>query len=648
MREFRDRERDFVELPPSVSNSTAFSAALGFNPRQASDKSTSTTTEQAPPQFITPRIPIATKRPFTQEGLALGKLKILVAGDSGAGKSQLIKSLTQTCKHIVHVNDTCNPIVSMAEESLYDNLDLNPEHQNALWEQLASTKPLPFFLSDSRRMSVVKSSMSTASDGATLDRNICVVDTIGYGSFSSATNCITPVVSYLESTFDKALSLINPASDEALSVLTSSASLTDGSLVDVCLYTILNRLKPIDVEYIKKLSQYTSVIPVIVKSDLLPPKDILELKLTILRELNEHGITPFLFGTTVEEAIASCETKLKELEIPASTEDWDSDSDSSYVLSSSCISINSDPKSESDINHALFPCAVSTALDKDAELVASVLMSPSYVPALHPSELEDLSAHLFSSHGAAWLRYTAGTKFLGWAANRQSEFSMLSEPQTQIVVRDTCTDLVCTDDADLVFEIPDYIFEARRKAQMDTSKWVAKLAESMLNQELGETGQSRPVLSLRTVNNSVVAVKRSGYQGNSSARSAANQAGFKHSLSIMNLDPLDLWGTSWSIFSYTIKAVAVAVGYKIVIQLSHYMTASLPPAQPVPLDRSSSQSGGAVLTTVTSFAERASDPTKQWMRPQSFFGALLSGQYGSEGVMSTIMVALGEFWSRIL
>lgn len=647
MREFRDREREFVELPPSVSNSTAFSAALGLNPRQSSSKSTSTSTEQAP-QFITPRLSMATKPPFTEEGLALGKLKILVAGDSGAGKSQLIKTLTQTCKHIVHANDTCNSIASATEKSLYDNLDLNPEHQNALWEQLASTKPQPFFLSDSRRMSVVKYSMSTASEGVTLDRNICFVDTIGYGSFSSATNCITPIVSYLESTFEKALSLINPASDEALSVLTSSASLTDGSLVDVCLYTILNRLKPIDVEYIKKLSQYTSVIPVIVKSDLLPPKDILELKLSILTELNEQGITPFLFGTTVEEAIASCETKLRELEASASTEDWDSDSDSSYVLSSSCISINSDPKSESDINRALFPCAVSTALDKDAELVASVLMAPNYVPALQASELEDLSAHLFSSHGAAWLRYTAGTKFLSWAASRQAEFSMLAEPQTQIVCRETCTDLVCTDDADVGFEIPNYIFEARRKAQMDTSKWVAKLAESMLKQESGEAGQSRPVLSLRTVNNSVVAVKRAVYPGSSSARSGLNQAGFRHSLSIMNLDPLDLWGTSWSIFSYAIKAVVVAVGYKIVIHLSHYMTASSPSAQPVPLDRPSSQAGGAVLTTVTSFAERASDPAKQWMRPQSFFGALLSGQYGSEGVMSTIMVALGGFWSRIL
>ena len=276
-----------------------------------------------------PKVALPAPRPFHPDGLTLGKLKILVAGDSGAGKSNLIRTLAQHTALIVHVDDFASPVESPESSqqephqstSLYDNLDLNPDHQHALTELLASTKPRPqFWANDGRRTSVVEASTSTSSVDATLDRNVCFVDTIGYGSFSSATNCFTPVLAYLEAAFVKTLAAVNPSSEEALSLITSSSSLTDSSLTDVCIYTILNRIKPVDVEYMKKLARYVPIIPVIAKSDLLPPRDVLELKIAVLRELHHHNITPFLFGTSIEEAVLHCELHLAELDAASAFE----------------------------------------------------------------------------------------------------------------------------------------------------------------------------------------------------------------------------------------------------------------------------------------------------------------------------------------
>lgn len=653
-----------IDLPPDVSNSTAFSAALGYDAHKSRNASTCTESTETP-QLILPRLSIASRRPFTSEGLALGKLKILVAGDSGAGKSHLIRSLAQSCQHIVHLNDTPHRVVSVEEKSLYDNLDLNPDHQTALWEQLASTKPLPFFLTDSRRQSLTQSALSASSDGTTLDRNVCFVDTIGYGSFSSATNCISPVVSYLESTFDKSLSLINPAIPEALSILTSASSLSECSLVDVCLYTIMNRIKPIDIEYIRKLSLYTPIIPVIAKADQLPLKDILELKISILKELDRHDITPFLFGASSSEAIRQCEKRLAEIESSGKEDASDSDIDDSDGLSSSFISTGSSMDSnvnESDGNLSLFPCAVSSALAPEAEMVASVLMSPSYVPALYSSELNSLCEHLFSSHGAAWLRYSAGKKFLTWGANKQASFSLQAGPRPQcqsLVCRNSHMDVVLQE-PELIINIPDHIFETRRRAQQDTSRWVTELTESIMNLDLGNNTEMRPVISLRAVNRAVMtrndgSDRKTRHHSRSFALSPQrNSAGYRHSLSIMNLDPLDIWGTSWRIFSYAIKALTVALGLKFVVQIyqctgnlsSPFADTHMPAAM-----RNSNghlEVAGPVLASLVSFADVVRDPSAEWIRPQSVLGALWSGQLSGDSLMSTIMMSLGELWSKLL
>lgn len=533
-----------------------------------------------------PKVALPSRRPFHPDGLSLGKLKILIAGDSGAGKSNLIRALAQHTTHIVHVDDFSSPVTSPASSlqhdsaSLYDNLDLNPEHQHALTELLASTKPRPQFWSgDSplRRTSVVEASTSTSSIDATLDRNVCFVDTIGYGSFSSATNCFAPVLAYLEDAFTKTLATVNPNREEALALITSSSSLTDSSLTDVCIYTIFNRIKPVDVEYMKKLSRYVPIIPVITKSDLLPPRDVLELKIAVLRELHHHNITPFLFGTSIEEAVVHCELRLAEIDAAAASKLHDSDhtvrkSDSTYSISS-FDDIDTDDEAgsksadlELNVDLTLFPCAVSCAhapAAADDEMLASVLMASDYTPALRKSELPQLIAHLFSSHGAAWLRYAAGKQFLKWCSERQAASTLHSglsstaadnvSIQHAIIVREENLALVSNDPSyqspsplsaagnyinddftELTINLPDYAtFETRRRAQRDTSKWVSQLSESAVDSAAddwpallvtGRTSESeRPVWSLRTQSRAVskrACRLREPYNNNSSSNSA--------------------------------------------------------------------------------------------------------------------------------
>ncbi|KAF5099899.1 hypothetical protein D0Z00_001491 [Geotrichum galactomycetum] len=531
----------YPDVPPSLSNSKAFAAALDFRPPFAasSESSGNKRRRTTTPRLVMPKVALPAPRPFHPDGLTLGKLKILVAGDSGAGKSNLIRALAQHTAPIVHVDDFSSPVVSPESlhesTSLYDNLDLNPDHQHALTELLASTKPRPqFWANDGRRTSVVEASTSTSSVDATLDRNVCFVDTIGYGSFSSATNCFTPVLAYLEAAFVKTLAAVNPSSDEALALITSSSSLTDSSLTDVCIYTILNRIKPVDVEYMKNLARYVPIIPVIAKSDLLPPRDVLELKIAVLRELHHHNITPFLFGTSIEDAVIHCELRLAALDA-ASTQRTAAVRKSHSTYSISSFDDTDDESTELDIDLTLFPCAVSCAhapAAADDEMVASVLMGPDYTPALRESELPQLIAHLFSSHGAAWLRYSAGKQFLAWCGERHATFTLHSgltpapaayTPHA-MVVRDENLALVANglasqspsplnyisdDFTELTINLPDYaMFETRRRAQRDTSKWVNRLSESVHDAvtndwpALPATGD-RPVLSLRTQSRAV-------------------------------------------------------------------------------------------------------------------------------------------------
>ena len=152
------------------------------------------------PQLIMPSIKMPSRRPFTDEGKRMGRLKVLVAGDSGVGKTSLIKAIVQSCEHIVHV-DPITPSSLLASSLMARSAPTTPapsaERQKwgrrassrgsagtaQITDIYASTKPYPEWWSEVDDFRVLQRRKSLGD--AVLDRNICFVDTPGYGSGSS-------------------------------------------------------------------------------------------------------------------------------------------------------------------------------------------------------------------------------------------------------------------------------------------------------------------------------------------------------------------------------------------------------------------------------------------------------------------------------
>lgn len=140
------------------------------------------------PQLVMPSIKMPSRRPFTETGKSLGRLRVLIAGKSGIGKTSLVKAIVQTCEHIVHVD----PIVPQAGGSRRSSKATarpptsrrrSSDSTGSIFEIFASTRSVPEWWSDLDELGASQSRKSLGDQ--VLDRNICFVDTPGYGTGSS-------------------------------------------------------------------------------------------------------------------------------------------------------------------------------------------------------------------------------------------------------------------------------------------------------------------------------------------------------------------------------------------------------------------------------------------------------------------------------
>lgn len=145
------------------------------------------------PQLIMPSIKMPSRRPFTETGKAMGRLKVLIAGDSGIGKTSLVKAIVQSCEHIVHVDPIApSPAASSVIRSSGTAASRRGSRRHSsrpevgtaqITEIFASTKPYPEWWSDLDDSRILKRRKSLGD--TVLDRNVCFVDTPGYGCGSS-------------------------------------------------------------------------------------------------------------------------------------------------------------------------------------------------------------------------------------------------------------------------------------------------------------------------------------------------------------------------------------------------------------------------------------------------------------------------------
>ncbi|KAI0180835.1 Septin-domain-containing protein [Hypoxylon sp. FL1284] len=331
----------------------------------------------AAPQLVMPSLKMPSRRPFTETGKSLGRLKVLFAGDSGVGKTSMIKAIVQTCEHIVHV-DAIPEISKSAKPAPLSGS--TSSSTSSISEIYASTKPYPEWWSmlDESRLSQRRKSVGDS----ILERNVCFVDTPGYRSGASAMDIITPCVEYIESHLNRLASdgLSDP---DMLNMLGGNG----GFQVDVVFYLISQEMRPVDREYIHRLSRLTNVIPIIAQADSLSPEELAICKEQIAGQLRHTGLQTFSFTP------------------PASQK---------YAGSGPSI-----------------PYAVSTATGSDHDVMdASLLMSSDYVQPLISSELQYLVENVFSSDGASWLRHAAARKYLDWKSTALSRPRHLYKPLT--------------------------------------------------------------------------------------------------------------------------------------------------------------------------------------------------------------------------
>ncbi|KAL5336340.1 hypothetical protein BJX70DRAFT_284909 [Aspergillus crustosus] len=377
-------------------------------------------------QLIMPSITMPTRRPFTDKGRALGRVKLLLAGTAGSGKTSLIKSIVQICEDIVHVDFFDEPPSSLSvshcgRSSRTPHRSTHAHAHPHISEIYASSKPYPSWWSDLEDSRVLRRRKSTGE--IVLERNICFVDTLGTCS-SGQTDSI---IQYMSQQLLRATSALDGSNADFQNLLAGNG----GSQVDVILFLLSQETLPSDVECISRLSAWTNVIPLIAKSDLLMPDQITSLKCAF----NKKATT----------------TSFKPLHM---FEDASADSH--------------EP-----------PFAVSSAKSNDDSIMdASTLMSPDYVQPLVSSDLAGLVQNLFDRENAAWLRHSAAKKL----AQRQREMMSRRPISLQENALSLSTSPYGLAPSYAMARVSDYSRHEEKRAQIQLAKWASDLQQSLHNE----------------------------------------------------------------------------------------------------------------------------------------------------------------------
>ena len=134
----------------------------------------------------------------------------------------MIKSIVQNCEDIVHVDaiSANGPHVSIPESKPPLTGRWNGEHSSTktITEIYASTRPYPTWWSDLDQSRVLRRRKSQGD--TVLERNICFVDTPGYGKESSSpTEIIDAIVDYVETLLLRTTSMEHMIDEEVINLL---------------------------------------------------------------------------------------------------------------------------------------------------------------------------------------------------------------------------------------------------------------------------------------------------------------------------------------------------------------------------------------------------------------------------------------------
>lgn len=179
---------------------------------------------------------------------------LMVVGESGLGKSTLINSMFLT--------------------DIYANDYPGPSHRIKKTIEVETTKVL------------------LKENGVNL--LLTVVDTPGFGDAVDNSQCWQPITDYIENKYEEYLNAESRV---------HRTTIPDGR-VHCCLYFIApsgHGLKPIDIEFMKRLHDRVNIIPLIAKADTMTPEECQLFKRTILNEIAQNQIKIYEFPDCEDE-----------------------------------------------------------------------------------------------------------------------------------------------------------------------------------------------------------------------------------------------------------------------------------------------------------------------------------------------------------
>lgn len=173
------------------------------------------------PELVMPSLAMPDRRPFTERGRNMGRLRICVAGLKSAGKTSLVRAIVQQCEDIIHVD----PLAIGATPNAFSRNGKASSKSKRILEIMASSKAYPSWWSDLEESRTLRRRKSF--NDTVLERNICFVDPPGQNSTDQDN-----VVSYIEEQFWHTDSPEELTDAERLNLVSGKG----GSLVDVVLY----------------------------------------------------------------------------------------------------------------------------------------------------------------------------------------------------------------------------------------------------------------------------------------------------------------------------------------------------------------------------------------------------------------------------
>ncbi|KAH8020051.1 hypothetical protein HPB51_023934 [Rhipicephalus microplus] len=189
---------------------------------------------------------------------------LMVVGEAGLGKSTLINSMFLT--------------------DIYSNEYPGPSHRVKKTVEVETTRVL-------------------LKEGS-VNLTLTIVDTPGFGDAVDNTQCWQPIIDYIEAKYAEYLDAESRVHRTTL----------PDNRVHCCLYFIApsgHGLKPLDIEFMKRLHDKVNIIPVIAKADTMTPEECSLFKRTILNEITQNKIRLYEFPDPEDEEESKLQKPLK-------------------------------------------------------------------------------------------------------------------------------------------------------------------------------------------------------------------------------------------------------------------------------------------------------------------------------------------------